>query len=225
MSVSRKEKLKSGGNALLRVATSAVPILSNIVGGFDSYQQDCFNKSINKSLEFLENKVENIETLFNDRWLETDNGKVFVQKVFNCIIDQQLIDKQELFVNSLINGINDQKTTILEKLKFVDMLRHLSFASISILYEIYELFKDGKLKSNNTIVTHCDISGSILTNLITKFDKYLVDSAFLELKSQGVFSTLSRPKEGSTSGWVTQNVDSYTEFTERFIKFIQEPFR
>jgi len=30
-------------------------------------------------------------------------------------------DKQELFVNALINGVQDKETTSLEKLKFVDI--------------------------------------------------------------------------------------------------------
>jgi len=39
------------------------------------------------------------------------------EKIFDSAFDTQMEDKQELFVNALINGVQDKETTSLEKLK------------------------------------------------------------------------------------------------------------
>ena len=51
-------------------------------------------------------------------------------------------DKQELFINALINGVRDKETSNLEKLKFIDILRHLSLASLMILADMHSIFKN-----------------------------------------------------------------------------------
>jgi len=54
-------------------------------------------------------RIEEIEKICHDDWIKTQDGKIFVYKIMDCILDLQLEDKQEYFINILINGITDKQ--------------------------------------------------------------------------------------------------------------------
>lgn len=74
-------------------------------------------------------------------WLKPKKGVQFIRKVFDAALDEQLQDKQEYFINAMINGVNPNIPP-LEKLKFIDILRHLSRSALIVLAEIHRMFKD-----------------------------------------------------------------------------------
>ena len=87
----------------------------------------------------LQEKVDDLESFLNAQWIRTDEGEQYILKVLDSALDTQIEDKQELFVNALIQGIRNPDIPHLEKLKFIDMLRHLSRASIMILAEMHTM--------------------------------------------------------------------------------------
>jgi hypothetical protein len=130
----------------------------------------------------------------------------------------------------LINGVNDKSTSELEKLKFVDMLRHLSRASLLVLAEIHKLFlgqvrgpgRDIDLTSSYPLVAPDDIA----EKLSNKYDPYLVTSSISEMESQGLFSRTGEWRKDPTTGkqmpgggFLTEMC--YTDFSARFVEFIQ----
>jgi len=86
-------------------------------------------------------RIEEIEKICHDDWIKTQDGKIFVYKIMDCILDLQLEDKQEYFINILINGITDKQLSTLDKYNFKDILRKLSKNSLIILSELYNLLR------------------------------------------------------------------------------------
>jgi len=138
-------------------------------------------------------------------------------------------DKQELFINALINGVRDKETSKLEKLKFVDILRHLSLASLMILADIHSIFKDKVRRPESSGRSSSDASplldpNEIAHELSDKHHPYLINSAIYEMEGQGLFSNISEWHKGANGkysrGRYFNSALSYTDFTFRFVEFI-----
>ena len=137
-------------------------------------------------------------------------------------------DKQELFVNAFINGVNKQTIPQLEKLKFVDMLRQLSRASLMVLAEMQKMFISqvrGPDREPDTTKPYPLVDPSrIAQDLSDKYDPYLVTSAISEMESQGLFSRTGEWKRDTSGrhlpggGFSTELC--YTDFAARFVEFI-----
>jgi hypothetical protein len=205
-----------------------VPGLAQAMAGWDSYQKSKFERSVNTLIQHLMAKVEDLEALFSVEWLKTEEGEQFAWKVLGAAFDAQLSDKQELFVNALIHGIEDQETDQLEKLKFVDMLRQLSKASWMVLAEMHEMFSDqvrgpGRAPDPLSALPQVD-AGRIAEALSDKYDPYLVTSAVAELESHGLFSRTGEWRRDVSgrmrpgTGFATEMC--YTDFAARFVEFI-----
>jgi len=139
------DREKDGLQALLGTAKSAIswiPGLREIIAGWDAYKRSSFERNVKKVIGLLKDKVDDFESFFSDEWLKTEEGEQFARKVFDSAFDAQMEDKQELFINVLINGVREKDISNLEKLKFVDILRHLSLASLMVLSDMHLLFKD-----------------------------------------------------------------------------------
>ncbi|VAW76353.1 hypothetical protein MNBD_GAMMA12-3182 [hydrothermal vent metagenome] len=104
-------------------AVSVIPGLGQVIAGWDAYHKSRFNRNVKKILEHLNNKIDDFELFFQEEWLTSDDGQQFTNKVVDASLDAQLEDKQELFINALINGVSKKDLEHLEKLKFIDMLR------------------------------------------------------------------------------------------------------
>jgi hypothetical protein len=137
-------------------------------------------------------------------------------------------DKQELFINALVNGVRDKETSHLEKLKFVDILRHLSLASLMLLADMHQMFKS-KVKGRGRPGPSIDGSplvdpGQIAQELSDKYHPYLINASIYEMESQGLFSNIHewrKSRDGKyISGTYFNNALSYTDFTFRFVEFI-----
>lgn len=212
----------------LKQASSEIPVLAQFVKTWEKVEQDERHRNIAEALSLLEQKIVDLEALFSDEWLKSPEGDRFARKVFDSAIDAQLADKQELFVNALINGIQDKETKYQEKLKFVDTLRHLSRPSLDILAEIHKMFKDkvrgpGRNVDPAEAYPHIDRIG-IAERLSTAFHPHMITSAIYEMESQGLFFTIgqwNKQSDGSYragGGFATEL--TYTDFTCRFVEFI-----
>ncbi len=212
-------------------AASLLPVLGQIIAGYDSYKRSSFDRNVLNLIENLSQKVDNIGEFFQNNFFKTKEGEKFARKVIDAALDTQLEDKQELFINVLVNAPYSQSISELEKLKFVDMLRHLSRASLMILAEIHTLFlpqvrgpgRNPEPTGSYPLVAPDDIS----EKLSDKYDPYLITSSISEMESQGLFSRTGEWRKDPTTGrsmpgggFATEMC--YTDFSARFVEFIKE---
>lgn len=224
----RKKDLLQALAGTTKAALSSIPGLGQAIAGYDAYKKSQFDRNTRKIIEYLQDKIDNLETFLENEWIKTEEGLQFSRKVFDSAFDAQLEDKQELFINAFINGINDQKTTALEKLKFIDMLRNLSRASLMVLSEMHKMFKNqirGPGRHPDPISAFPLVDpGRIAESLSKVFHPYLVIASISEMESQGLFSRIGdwrKAPNGSYSpggGFATELC--YTDFAARFVEFI-----
>ena len=231
----REEDLLAGLSATAKSALSIVPGLGQAISGYDAYKRSAFERNVHRIIVLLSERIDNLHSFFQDEYLHTYEGQLFARKVFDAAFDAQLEDKQELFINALVNGIKNKKTTELEKLKFVDILRHLSIASLMILAEIHNmLIKQvrGPGREPDPISAYPLVDpSSIAENLSETYDPYIVTSSISEMESQGLFSRTGEWRKDPISGrhrpgggFATEMC--YTDFSARFVEFIRtEPIK
>ncbi len=231
MDITGKDLMRAA-SAVAKSLVSRVPGLGEAIAGWDAYKQSLFERNVKKVFYLLQEKVDNLENFIRDEWISTKEGEQFVRKVFDATFDEQLQDKQDFFINALVNGVNDQTTGQLEKLKFIDILRHLSRSALIVLGEIHNMFKDqvrGPGRKPDPIQSFPIVdAGNIAEKLSDKYDPYLVTSAISEMESQGLFSR--------TGEWIQDPITKryrpgggfstalcYTDFAARFVDFISGP--
>jgi hypothetical protein len=209
-------------------ALSLFPGLGQAIAGWDAYKRSSFERNLSKVISHLQDKVEDLKSFSSDEWIQSEEGQQFARKVFDSAFDAQMEDKQELFINALINGVLDKDISNLEKLKFVDILRHLSLAALMVLSDMHLLFKDrakrpGKQDpalSGSPLVD----SNKIAEELEYKYHPYLVSASIYEMENQGLFSNIHEwrrtPDGRYASGTYFSDALSYTDFTFRFVEFI-----
>lgn len=207
---------------------SKVPVLGETIKGYEKYKRAKFDREICNFLAYLDKKVDDITALFSDEWLQTEDGQQFAWKVIDSALDAQMEDKQELFVNVLINGIQKTEMSQLEKLKFVDILRHLSRSSLMVLAEMHKMFKDqvrgpGRSPQGNPPYP-CVDPIAITKNLVGKYDPYLVMACIHEMESEGLFSNIAEWREDKPGSGIVPNgfneALSYNHFTAKFVEFV-----
>lgn len=229
MKLSDKEKdALQALSGTVKSALSMIPPLGQAIAGYEAYKRSSFERNLKKIISHLQGKVEDLESFFSDEWLKSEEGQEFASKVFDSALDGQIEDKQELFINALLNGVRNKELSHLEKLKFVDLLRHLSLASLMVLADMHHMFSD-KVKRPGRSAQ--EISGSpmvdpnrIAEELSHKYHPYLVNSSIYEMESQGLFSNIhewrKRPDGKFLSGSYFDGALAYTDFTFRFVEFI-----
>lgn len=224
----REKDLIQALKGTAKSALSLFPVLGQAFAGYDAYKKSSFDRNMQKIIADLLKKIEDLNSFFSDEWMKTEECQQYCRKVFDSALDDQLADKQELFVNALINGVRDKDTSYLEKLKFVDMLRHLSRASLMVLAEMDNMFKGqvrGPGRNPDPISSFPLVdSGSIAEKLSDKFNPYLVTSSISEMESQGLFSRTGEWKKTHNGTYMPGGGFStemcYTDFTARFVEFI-----
>jgi len=208
---------------------SLVPGLGQAIAGWDAYKKSGFERNLKAIISHLNNKIDDFESFFSDDWFKSQEGQQFTRKVFDSAFDMQMEDKQELFINALINGALDKETTNLEKLKFVDMLRNLSLASHMVLADIHKMFIDdvrGPGRNADLISAFPLINPSIISKeLSATYHPYLVTSAISEMESQGLFSRTGEWRKKNHDGSFVEGAGfstdlCYTDFTARFVEFV-----
>ena len=222
------EGAKGAGKALL----GRLPVLNELISGYDAYHQAQFERETKEFLEILKSDIESLSENLDLSWLSTPEGETFAYKVVESAIDAQLADKRELFSKALINGIRQKDTDDLLKLKFIDILRNLSKASLMILSEMHEFLSPnvrgpGRTPPLNKPYPMVE-TRDIVSRLRGNYDPYLIASAMWEMQSQGLFDQIAewggRSPDGSiqSQGGFDSNL-AYTDFTCRFVEFITLP--
>ncbi len=218
----------AGGIGSAKALASRVPVIGEMIAGFDSYKSAQFERETKDFLQHLDTAILQVGTKFDASWFATADGEKFARKVLDCAIDAQLSDKKELFVKALLNGALSPEMELIEKLKFVDILRHLSRAALMVLSDMHQLLAPeargpGRTPPTNKPYPHVDPK-RIAESLSAKYDPYAVESALCEMQGQGLFSSTAewtlQPSGSYRSGGGFSDALAYTDFTCRFVEFI-----
>jgi len=224
----REKDLSEALSGTAKSALSLIPVLGQAIAGWDAYKRSAFDRNVIQLIKHLSDKVEDLNAFFNEEYFNSEEGQLFIRKVIDAALDTQLEDKQELFVNTLVNAPSSTQLDELHKLKFIDMLRHLSRAALIILAEIHNLFSDqvrgpGRKPDQSKPFPAVDPI-RIAEELSNKYEPYLITSAINELESQGLFSTTGDWRKGpdgrylSSGGFATALC--YTNLAFNFVEFI-----
>lgn len=222
------ETLSSTAKAAI---ANLVPGLGVAISGWDAYNRAKLDQSVETLINHLQAKTDDLQKLMDSQWLKSPEGQQFSWKVVDSALDVQLIDKQEFFVNAFVNGIQSSDMAELQKLKFLDMLRHLSLSALVVLSEMDKMFT-GQVRRPNKITD--PIGGyplvdaeAIAERLSEKYHPYLVIASVKELESEGLFSKTGewtkRPDETYQKGGGFMTELCYTDFSARFADFIRDP--
>ncbi|MFH1931715.1 MAG: hypothetical protein ABIN18_09035 [Pseudomonadota bacterium] len=224
----REKDLSEALSGTAKSALSLIPGLGQAIAGWDAYKRSSFDRNLKSTISYLKDKVDDFESFLSDDWARSEEGQQFARKVFDSAFDAQMEDKQELFINALVNGIQDKETSTLEKLKFVDILRHLSLSSLMVLADMHLMFKS-KVKRPGRPGSTIDGSplvdpSNIAQELSDKYHPYLINASIYEMESQGLFSNIHEWRKATNGKYVSgtyfNDALSYTDFTFRFVEFI-----
>ena len=224
----REKDLSEALSGTAKSALSLIPGLGKAIAGWDAYKRSSFDRNLKSTISYLKDKVDDFESFFSGDWARSEEGQQFARKVFDSAFDAQMEDKQELFINALVNGIKDQETSNLEKLKFVDILRHLSLSSLMVLADMHLMFKSQVKRPDrpgSTVDSSPLVDPIIIAqDLSDKYHPYLINASIYEMESQGLFSNIHEWRKATNGKYVSgtyfNDALSYTDFTFRFVEFI-----
>ena len=226
MPTDREKDLGSALGATAKSALSIIPGVGQAIAGYDAYRQSAHNRNVEKVLGYLTQKVDDLETFFNQDWFRSAEGELFLRKTIDAAIDVQSEEKQELFVNVLVNGA-EIGMPIEQKTKFVDMLRQLSLSAVQILAELHTKFEPVTRRPGKEIDPISPIPvvdpNKIAQELSDRYTPYLTTAAIRELESHGLFSNTGSwnqvgDKYQPGQGFLTEL--AYTDFSASFADFI-----
>ena len=231
MNEREKRLLETLSSTAKAAIATVVPGLGVAISGWDAYNRAKLDQSVEALINNLQAKTDDLQKLFDSEWLKSPDGQQFSWKVVDSALDVQLIDKQDFFANAFVNGVRSHDMAQLEKLKFLDMLRHLSLTALVVLSEIDKLFAGQVRRPNRST----DPTGAyplvdaeaIAEKLSSKHHPYLVIAAVKELESEGLFSKIGewtkRPDGTYHKGGGFMTELCYTDFSARFADFIRNP--
>lgn len=224
----REKDLLEALAATSKSALSLIPVVGQALAGWDSYRRSQFDRSVLNAVHTLSQKVDDVQVFFQTPWLQSEEGQQFTWKVLDSALDSQMEEKQELFVNALVQGVSKPDVPQIEKLKFIDMLRHLSKASLMVLADMHKMFVSqvrGPGRSTDQVAPFPLVDATKIAEALSqKYEPYLVTAAISELESQGLFSRIGewrrRPDGGYSPGGGFATELCYTDFAARFVEFI-----
>lgn len=225
----REEDLLEALRGTGKAAISQIPVLGAAIAGWNAYNKSSHDRNIRNIIQQIDSRVDDIEAFFKNDYFSSEEGQRFTRKVIDAALDVQIEDKQELFINALINAPTASQIDELTKLKFIDILRQLSRAALMVLAEMHKIFSGqvrGPGRDTDSMAAPPLInSGIIAKNLSIQYDPYLVTSTIQEMESHGLFSsTIEWRRDIRTGGHMPGSEFStgicYTDFAARFVEFI-----
>jgi hypothetical protein len=224
----REQDLVAALSGTTKSALALIPVVGQVIAGWDAYKRSSFQRNVQQLIDDLSQKVDDVEVFFGTDYFQTEEGQLFARKVIDAALDPQLEDKQELFVNTLINAPTSQNIGELQKLKFVDTLRHLSKAAVMVLAEMHKVLLSqvrGPGRNPDPVQSFPLVDPTnIAEKLSDTYDPYLVTSAISEMESQGLFSRTGEWRKDwrghymPNGGFATEMC--YTDFAAKFVEFI-----
>lgn len=211
----KKKPLKAGISEGLIEAVKLVPGLGILIEGVRKYHETIQEEQKKEFVSAISERLEVLEEAFLKEWYDTPEGIETTKKIVATALNAEFSDKMEYFANALFNSPQDFEQV--ERLKFIEILRNVSKPALIILEAESRLHKQrGAYYSAQVLIK--DLVRE------TKLDPFLVETCVTELYSLGVFSsTTDYSLDGTQSRMFSNGTPAFTEFTKKFIKFIEYP--
>jgi hypothetical protein len=225
--INKKIAVDTGKEILVKQVVDAaarkVPVFGLLFEGYQAYKAALDERMFKDFVEDLNTKIQRMDLKWDDKWIVSDEGKGFCCKVIASAMNAEYGDKREFFVNSLINGTVSSKITTPEKLKFVDILRSLSRPAIEVLAFMHNTEEKTRGQGTSAIAEQV-INDAKSKGALNGMDYYLVYACIVEIENSGLFSTAIKVGQDADGKYHVrsyyEDAKTYTEFTERFIKFV-----
>ena len=207
------EGIKEG---LIEVA-KLIPGLGTLIEGVRAYQNKIEELQREEFIKAFDDRLKKREGRFSRDWdwYKTDEARQVIKKIIASALNAEYADKIDYFANAIFNVANDYEPV--ERLKFIEILRNISKPALIVL-------KAEKRLQDRRGPHH---SPQVLNEQIIKetgLNPYLVDACVNELYALGVFSsTISYTSDGTKSESFSDGVVAYTDFSEKFVSFIEDP--
>jgi len=225
------DEWKAGGAGAVKAALlKYLPGLDVALADYDEVERRRRQKALEEFRSDVLDRQGRLEDRGRPDWLGSEEGQVFAGKVLDAALDAQMVDRRQFFANALVNGAHAGNMPYVEKSKFVDLLLVLSRVALDVLAELHRMFapilrKPPHARTESTFLDMDRISQEIASRI--GLDPYLVSSAMAELASAGLFSGVTNWRRDAEGKYVPAGAwlrgVGYTDFTERFVRFIMEP--
>jgi len=210
------EALLAGGSKGLIEFAKIVPGLSVLVEGIRAYQENIEEQQKRDFIASLTERLKNLEAeSINAEWYQSEEGIEVTKKIIGSALNPEYADKVSYFANALINSSGDYEQD--ERLKFIEILRHISKPALKILAKERGLHLErGRGYSPQVLVSE------LIKN--TTLEPHLVEACVNELFSIGVFShTVDFDKNGRQRSHFENGTAAYTKYTDKIINFLLDP--
>lgn len=196
-------------------ATKLVPGLGILIEGVRAYQNKIEEEQREEFIKALVERLEKCEGRVSNDWYKTDEATQVIKKIVASAMNAEYIDKIDYFANAILNAANEYDQV--ERLKFIEILRNISKPALIVL-EAEKRLQDKRGPRHSSQVLNDQIIKE------TKLDPYLVETCVNELYALGVFSsTTGYTSDGRKTEYFSDGVAAYTDFTKRFVSFIEDP--
>jgi len=225
--INKSHAIRSSAWEGIKSVVKRVPVWGDLIVSLEAYEHAVREQMREQFLNYLEGKINKVTSEYKEKlqlYFTEEKGITVCHKIIESALNAEYKDKQEIFVNALLNGA---KTDVSEdeKLRFIDLIRYLSRVALNVLSVVYKIYDRELDESSKT--------GQItIGKIVTEADKMfgyapeLTESALRELRNIGLFSNIlgwhkanNYIHEGSH---ISEGSFAYTNYTRRFIEFIQE---
>lgn len=224
----RERDLLEALSGTAKSTLSIIPVLGQAIAGWSAYKRSSFDRHLLSLIQHLSDKIDDMQTFFSQDYFSSKESEPLVHKIIDSVFDTQIEDKQELFVNALLNAPSTKTLSELQKLKYIDMLRHLSLAALMVLAEMHKIFigqvRGAERNADRTSAFPLVNPDRMVEKLGHQYEPYLVTSAIYEMQSQGLFSKTGEWGRGINGRYIPlggfESELCYTDFTAKFVEFI-----
>jgi hypothetical protein len=82
----RNKDLLASLEGVLVFTPSMFPPLDQMLGGWDEYRKSKFERALNEVFDMLNRKVDDLRTLFSDKWCTSEEGKNLAEKYWMQLV-------------------------------------------------------------------------------------------------------------------------------------------
>ena len=208
--MAKKKAIVAAAKEAALEAVKEIPFVGSLIEGVRAYHESIDEEQRQLFVDAMASRLDRLEQ--NSDWYKSSDGQEFVKKVVATGLNAEYADKIDYLANALTNGpsLGQQQA---KRLKYVEMIRHLSKASLEVLA---------------TCVAHPTGTGQVMPGSIAKtlgWNPSFVDACVRELFASGAFSSVvdwfehgemaprQRFNEGTTA--TTQVTREFAAFVSR----------
>jgi hypothetical protein len=154
-----------------------IPVIGPLIEGIKAYHESIEEQQRESFIKEIADRLTALEA--NAAWYSSEEGQSFVKKVVASALNAEYADKLNYLANALVNG-PILESNAAERLKFVEMIRHLSKPALDLLAVAV------KNPAGREIVDGGEFAVAL------EWPPELADACVRELASAGALSSVSK---------------------------------